>query len=64
MRGTNQYGTEVSLHECPVCGRSFTVCPPRSEGDDVCLHVDCESYDVSRDAELFWGDLPIRRFPL
>lgn len=63
-RSVNEYGVEISVHECDVCGRQFTVCPPRNNGENVCLAVGCESYDVTRDVELFWDSLPIRRYPV
>ena len=64
MRSVNQYGTEVSVHRCTVCGRRFTVCPPRPDGHDLCRHVDCESYDAALDVDMVWDSLPVRRVAL
>jgi hypothetical protein len=56
----NQYGTPVAEGCCDTCGRYYTVVPiPEPEHWrcwNNCLRPDCDSYDITRDADL-WFDL-------
>jgi hypothetical protein len=55
----NDYHVVVSVHECEFCGSEFTVCPaqaPDVAGWEGCLGEGCESYDESRDFDLFFDD--------
>lgn len=55
----NEYGTPVSKHRCDACGHEFTVCPSakdQAECWDECTLPECESYDESRDMDIFFGD--------
>ncbi len=65
MISLNEFGMPVSNHVCASCGQSFTVCPPASDSfGDGCLAEGCASYDVARDADLFFATDPdIRRTP-
>jgi hypothetical protein len=47
----NEYGTEISLHTCDVCGQDFTLTPSQKR-DEPCGTPDCKSYDENRDVEL------------
>ena len=51
----NEYGTQISVHACDVCGVSFTVCPARfpEEKREVCQVKPCASYDPACDVDLF-----------
>lgn len=65
----NEYGTVVSVHTCSACGNEFTVCPPASpEFGNDCLGDTCPSYDIARDADMFFEPAfeagIIRREPL
>jgi hypothetical protein len=52
---TNGFGVAVSLHRCCYCGDNFSVTPARDDAWGLgCLMEGCPSYDVSRDADLFW----------
>lgn len=57
--GVNEHGTPVSLHTCDSCGHEFSVCPavPEDARDqwDGCMQEDCESYEPTRDADLYFG---------
>ena len=54
-RTRNGHGVEVSLHRCCYCGESFTVTPATDNAWGLgCLDTGCESYDISRDADLFF----------
>ena len=46
----NEYGTEISLHECDSCGTEFSACPAQDR-DIKCMGLICDSYDESRDVE-------------
>lgn len=53
--GFNEYGTPVSVHECEVCGREYTLCPP-TWPDTTCGEPGvCSSYDPSRDPTCFFA---------
>lgn len=43
----NEYGTQISLHECGACGRSYWVCPATPD-DDACVAPECPSFDPDR----------------
>lgn len=51
----NEYGTEISLHKCDVCGVEFSQCPARKQ-NDPCQGIDCKSYDPNHDVELMLAD--------
>lgn len=55
----NEYGTPVSVLDCPDCGNTVTLCPvvpPERQGQWTgCMADDCPSYDVTRDADI-WFD--------
>lgn len=57
----NEQGTAVTVFECEVCGREFTVCPAVKEDKlnewHGCLSTDCGSYDANRDVDalMFFG---------
>lgn len=51
----NEYGTEISLHNCDICKNDFSVCPAL-KNDDTCGHIDCDSYDSSRDVDLLLSE--------
>ncbi len=63
-RSENRYGTPVSKHKCHTCGNEFTICPSApgdTEDWDNCLAWECESYDVTRDADLFFAAGQVKR---
>jgi hypothetical protein len=65
--GKNRLGHKISLHRCDTCGQRFTLIPPvapNMPGWGNCLSESCESYDMSRDVDLFFGTIPITRGPL
>ena len=49
----NHYGRIVGVHRCDDCGREFTVTTLREDWGG-CLSEDCVSYDITRDADLFF----------
>lgn len=51
----NEYGTDISLHNCDVCKCDFSLCPAQDR-DDTCGHIDCRSYDPSRDVDLLLSE--------
>lgn len=51
----NEYGTEVSLHKCDICGVEFTQCPARKQ-NDACQSIDCNSYDPGNDVKLLLSE--------
>ena len=52
----NRYGTMLSRHRCDLCGVEFTVTPARPAAENTpCLIAPCESYDVNRDVDLWFG---------
>ena len=54
----NGYGTTVSLHRCIYCGDNFTVTPAEDNSWGLgCLAEQCDSYDITRDVDLFWDVL-------
>lgn len=57
--GVNEYGTPVSLFTCAWCGDDFSICPAADEERrsdwDGCLAESCESYNPSRDADLYFS---------
>lgn len=56
--GTNDFGTKVSKHRCDACGKYYTVCPAipveKAKDWDGCMSTSCETYDMSRDADLLF----------
>lgn len=56
----NHAGTAVSVHRCRSCGRVFTCCPAipdTAERNAIwtgCLAERCDTYDIERDADLFF----------
>lgn len=55
----NEYGTPVTWFRCEACGGDFSVCPAvppeRLDNWGGCLDEGCPSYDLSRDAEVFFA---------
>ena len=60
--GLNEFGSEIAVFVCDVCGQVFTVCPPPTveQFGESCLSLDCDSYDVERDADLMFEIEPHR----
>lgn len=59
----NDYGTQISVHDCESCGIEFTVCPaikPDKEGWDGCMAPNCLSYDPERDADKLFDEGKVR----
>jgi hypothetical protein len=58
---TNEYGTPVAAGLCDTCGRPYTVVPvpdrDRWHAWTSCLEPDCASYDITRDADLWFEPL-------
>jgi hypothetical protein len=57
--GVNEQGTPVSLFECVMCGKPYSVCPvvpaeKRAEWAG-CQAEDCPSYEPMRDGDLYLG---------
>lgn len=58
---SNEYGTPVAAGICDTCGQDYTVSPP-PEPDHYdcwrnCLTPECASYDIERDADLWFEPL-------
>ena len=55
----NEFGSPVSVFTCESCGDVFTVCPvvPEDTRDQWtgCQAELCDSYDPSRDADLYFA---------
>ena len=49
----NEYGVTVGVHRCDDCGCEFTVTTLREDWGG-CLSEGCASYDIARDADLFF----------
>ncbi len=65
--GKNEFGTKISHHICDTCGGDFTVCPARPFDDTAylsCLGLECDSYDIKRDAMLMFGQGKVKRGPV
>ena len=56
----NEHGTPISVHRCHSCGAEFTVCPPADENWGGCQSLDCESYELSRDADILFEEGRVR----
>ncbi len=60
----NEYGTEVSVHNCEDCGTTFTICPAHPEDAPDwggCLGTTCTSYAIKRDAMFLFGQGKVKR---
>lgn len=53
---TNESGTTIAVGVCDTCGKDYTVCPPPKVWADWadCLTPECDSYDIERDADLWF----------
>lgn len=59
----NRHGTIMSVHKCDTCTDRFTVTPSAvgREGWGSCLSKVCDSYDVTRDADLLFEQGLVQR---
>jgi hypothetical protein len=55
----NEFGTRISVFTCDQCSEEFTVCPAvepwRHDEWTGCMAETCESYEPTRDAELYFS---------